>query len=293
MLRIAIAILLALSLGQSSLSQGVQFRWKLNPGTKLYSDVEQVMEQSPPGVTKPVTQVTKIIQLWEVKKKNEDGSAQIVTVLQRATLSMDIPGAGSVEMDTDKTEDFGFAKQIGQMFRPMIGVECSNTMSPNGKISNVVIPDEALKGFRSIPLGSSMEPVLKDSIEKGSPVFPDAAIVPGHTWIQVTETKNDTGILESTNQYKYIGPVMFEGRQIHQFNFNTKMAFKGEGKFKAKITVPSQDIQGKLWFDNEKGYLVVSELSQNMTMSIEIPDQPLVEQKVVQKMKTGFRPEKK
>jgi hypothetical protein len=30
-----------------------------------------------------------------------------------------------------------------------------------------------------------------------------------------------------------------------------------------------------------------------MTMSIEIPDQPLVEQKVVQKMKTGFRPEKK
>jgi hypothetical protein len=293
MLRIAIALLLELFLSHSAYSQGVQFRWKLVPGTKLYSDVEQVMEQSPPGVTTPVKQMTNITQLWEVKNKNEDGSVQIVTVLQRARLSMDIPGAGSVEMDTDKTEDFGFAKQIGQMFRPMIGVECSNTMAANGKISNVVIPDEALKGFRSIPMGSSMEPVLKDSIEKGSPVFPDARILPGHTWTQVTETKNDTGILESTNQYKYIGPVMFEGRQIHQFNVSTKMEFKGEGKLKAKITVPAQDIQGKLWFDNDNGYLVVSELSQNMTMNIQIPDQPLVEQKVVQKMKTGFRQEKK
>jgi hypothetical protein len=293
MLRIALAFFLTLHFGNIAFGQGVQFRWKLTPGTKLVSEVVQEMEQSPPGTTKPVTQKTEITQLWEVKDRNGDGTAQIVTVLQRARLSMDIPGAGAVEMDTDKAEDFGFAKQIGQMFRPMIGVQCTNSMAPNGKISNVVIPDDALKGFRSIPLGSSMEPVLKDSIEKGSPVFPDTPIVPGHTWTQVTETKNDAGVLESTNQYKYIGSVPFEGRPIHQFNVTTKMAFKGENRFKAKISVPSQDIQGKLWFDNENGYLVVSELNQNMTMNIEVPDQPLVEQKVVQRMKTGFKPEKK
>ncbi len=60
MLRIALAFFLTLHFGNIAFGQGVQFRWKLTPGTKLVSEVVQEMEQSPPGTTKPVTQKTEI-----------------------------------------------------------------------------------------------------------------------------------------------------------------------------------------------------------------------------------------
>lgn len=277
----------------SSYAQETLFRWKLEPGLKLASEVVQELEQGVPNSSAPVTQKLKLQQLWEVLSVQPDKSAQVATTLTHAQMSMNIPGAGNVEMDTSKPadEETGFAKQIGQMFRPMVNVACSNQMTPSGRITNVKIPEAALEGFRNIPMGSSMESVLKDSIEKGSPVFPEEPIKPGHIWSQTHKTKTEVGTLEATNQYVYVGTTTVDRLKLHQFSIVTTMSFAGENTFNAKITIPDQKIEGVLLFDNDRGYVYSSELNQKMTMRIEIPDQPVIENKLAQKMKTTFRPQ--
>lgn len=286
------AMLAILVLPSLVFSQETLFRWKLEPGIQLLSEVVQELEQGIPNSSAPVTQKLTLQQRWEVLSVQQDKSAQVATTLTHAKLSMNIPGAGDVEMDTAKPaeEETGFAKQIGQMFRPMIDVACSNQMSPNGRISQVQIPEAALQGFRNIPMGASMESVLKDSIEKGSPVFPDEPIKPGHIWTQTHKTKTEVGTLEATNQYVYVGTTNVDRNKLHQFSIVTTMNFAGENTFKAKISIPEQKIEGTLLFDNERGYVYSSELNQKMTMRIEIPDQPVIENKLAQKMKTTFRP---
>lgn len=287
------ALIAILAFPSNSIAQEILFRWKLEPGLKLVSEVVQELEQGVPNSSAPVTQKLTLQQLWEVLSVQPDKSAQVATTLTHAQMSMNIPGAGNVEMDTSKPEEeeSGFAKQIGQMFRPMINVACSNQMTPSGKITNVQIPEAALKGFRNIPMGSSMESVLKDSIEKGSPVFPAEPIKPGHIWSQTHKTKTEVGTLEATNQYVYVGTTTVDRIKLHQFSIVTTMNFAGENTFNAKISIPDQKIEGVLLFDNERGYVYSSELNQRMTMRIEIPDQPVIENKLAQKMKTTFRPQ--
>jgi hypothetical protein len=289
---IAYFFLLALATASTGMAQGIVFQWQLKPGTRLHSEVVQEMERSLVGATQPVKQKTEITQQWEIRELHGDRSASVVTILQRAKLSMDIQGAGVVELDTDKdaAEDLGFAKQIGEMFRPMIGVECNNKMTPAGRISEVTFPDAALKGFRSLPLGGSMEQMLKDSIEKGSPVFPTEPIAPGYKWSQRTETQSKAGILETTSNYRYVGPTKVEGKTLHQFDLNTTLAFKGPNEFNARFSVPQQDIRGKLLFDNELGILVSSELNQSMVIRTEEVNKKPIEEQILQRMQVTFRP---
>lgn len=286
------AALAILAVPSHAFSQETIIRWRLEPGLRLLSDVTQELEQGVPNSTAPVTQNLSLQQRWEVLSVDPDRSAQIATTLTQAKLSMNIPGAGNVEMDTSKPaeEESGFAKQIGQMFRPMIDVPCSNRMTPNGRISNVQIPDAALQGFRNIPLGASMESVLKDSIEKGSPVFPEEPIKPGHIWTQSHKTKIELGTLEANSQYVYVGTTTIDRTKLHQFNIVITMNFTGENAFQAKVSIPEQKVEGVILFDNERGYVYSSEMTQRMTMRIEIPDQPVIENKLSQKMKTTFRP---
>lgn len=270
-------------------AQEVEFRWKLAKGTKLLSIISQDSQQGEEGVENPVSQKTEMTQDWEVRENFGDGTALVVTTLRRAQLNLDIPGAGKIEVDTNKPDDeSAFAKQITKMFRPLIDAECTNSMSVLGKISDVKIPEAALEGFRNTPGGSNIETMIKESIENGSPVFPAQRIAPGFNWTQITENKTPAGLFSATNRYTYKGLVVMEGRKIHEFSVDTQLNFAGENNFGAKISIPQQSIKGNMLFDNDLGYLVSSEQTQEMTMLIELPKQKPTKQIHKQTLKTRF-----
>jgi hypothetical protein len=272
-------------------AQEVEFRWKLKPGTKLVSDVIQEVQQTVAGSTEPVTQKSELTQDWEVRQNAGDGTAKVVTILRRAKVSMKFPGVGEVEADTDNEEEkLAFAKQISGMFRPLIGAECSSTMSVLGKISDVVIPPEALKGFQSTPGGATIESNIKESIENGSPIFPAPAVKKGGSWTQVSSTKTPLGIMESTSKYTYAGLAEFEGKKLHLFQVATTLAFVGDNKFKATVKIEKQSFHGRLYFDNDRGYLVLSDLRQELTMKIEEPGKDPSEEQMVKKLITRYKP---
>ena len=268
--------------------QETTFRWKFEPGLKLKSEVTQEVEQGLPNSPMPVTQSFELTQIWEVISVAPDSTARMRTTLTRALMKMNIPGAGAIDLDTDKPadQDSGLAAQIGKMFRPMVNQACENDMAPNGKVSNVMIPEEAMAGFKNLPLGESMSSVLTDSIEKGSPVFPDQAIAPGHSWTQQHSTKN----LSAVNQYTYTGPKKVDGRTLHHFDLSIQVEFTGDNPLQAQIEIPEQSAKGTLLFDNDQGYVVASDLDQTMKMVIKIAGQNGIESTTVQKMKTVFTP---
>jgi hypothetical protein len=286
---VAIAIVFSLLGHASAVAQEVEFRWKLAKGTKLLSVVSQDSQQGEEGATNPVSQKSEMTQDWEVRENFGDGTAQVVTILRRAQLSLDIPGAGKIEVDTSKPDDeSAFAKQISKMFRPLIDAECSNSMSVLGKIADVKIPEAALEGFRNTPGGTNIETMIKESIENGSPVFPAQRIAPGFTWTQLTSNKTPAGLFSATNRYTYVGEVVAAGRKVHEFKVETNLAFAGENNFGAKISIPSQAITGSMFFDNNLGHLVSSEQTQEMTMLIELPNQKPSKQVHKQTLKTRF-----
>lgn len=288
--------LLSLSLialvASQSVAQDTTFRWKFAPGLKLRSEVSQRIEQGLPGSPQPVTQTFNLEQIWEVISVAPDKSARMRTTLERAVLSMNIPGAGPVELDTSnpQEQDSGLAGQVGKMFRPMIGQPCENDMAPNGKVSNVSIPDEAMSGFKNLPLGETMGSVLTDSIEKGSPVFPTEAIAPGHNWTQEHSIKTPVGDMTATTKFTYTGPKTVEGRKLHHFDMDLTVKFTGTNQLKAQIDIPEQSAKGSLLFDNDKGYLVSTTLDQSMKMLIKIGDQKGIESTTVQNTETTFKP---
>jgi hypothetical protein len=270
-------------------AQEIEFRWKLAKGTKLLSIVSQESQQGEEGAANPVLQKTEMTQDWEVREDFGDGTAQVITTLRRAQLDLDIPGAGKIEVDTSKPDDeSAFAKQISKMFRPLIDAECSNSMSVLGKISDVKIPEAALEGFRNTPGGSNIETMIKESIENGSPVFPAQRIAPGFSWTQMTSNKTPAGLFSATNRYTYKGEIVANGRKLHEFKVDTNLAFAGENTFGAKISIPVQNITGNMLFDNDRGYLVSSEQTQEMTMLIELPKQKPTKQVHKQTLKTRF-----
>ncbi|XZE19814.1 hypothetical protein SH449x_005143 [Pirellulaceae bacterium SH449] len=277
------------ALHPSAIAQEVEFRWKLAEGTTLQSIVSQETQQGEEGAATPVSQKTEMTQDWMVRENYGDGTALVVTILRRAQLTLDIPGAGKIEVDTSKEDgESAFAQQIAKMFRPLIDAECSNSMSVLGKIADVKIPETALAGFRNTPGGANIESMIKESIENGSPVFPAQPIAPGFSWSQVTSNKTPTGLFSLTNQYTYKGTVNLGGRALHEFTVTTNLAFAGDNNFGAKISIPAQKITGKMLFDNELGYLVASEQTQEMTMEIEVPNQKPSRQTLKQKMITKF-----
>jgi hypothetical protein len=283
------AIALCLVAQSVASAQDVEFRWKLAKGTKLLSIVSQDSQQGEEGAASPVSQKTEMTQDWEVRENFGDGTVQVVTILRRAQLNLDIPGAGKIEVDTSKPDDeSAFAKQISKMFRPLIDAECSNSMSVLGKISDVKIPGAALEGFRNTPGGSNIETMIKESIENGSPVFPAQRIAPGFSWTQITSNKTPAGLFSATNRYTYKGEMTFEGRKLHEFRVDTNLAFAGDNTFGAKISIPAQTITGNMIFDNDRGYLVSSEQTQDMTMLIELPKQKPTKQVHKQTLKTRF-----
>ena len=264
-------------------------RWKFSKGQKYKLKMNQLMTQSMTLQGNPVqtTNNTTTYMTWDVKEVNDEGVALVESTVERMTMSMNTP-MGQVEIDTDTESDAaGMATQIGSVVRPMIGVKMTQKMTPRGAISDVQIPEEALAGLKNSQVGQSAMNIdqIKEMSTKVSPVFPEEELKIGDSWNQTSTTKMPIGSIAIDNTYKYEGTTTVDDRLAHRIGITMKMDFpKSEG---VEITVSDQDTTGTLYFDQEKGSIIKSEVDQDMTLKI-IAGTHEVDQRIEQKMTATF-----
>ncbi len=150
-----------------------------------------------------VSQTTQMNMTWKVISIDADGTAKLESVLNRATMEMDIPQQGKITIDTDQKSDAnGIATELGKILRPLVNAKCTQMMSPNGAISEVSIPEDVLNAMKaSTILPPGTEGMMKDMIEKASPAFPDRALKVGESWTQEAVSPNPLAKVTLFNTY--------------------------------------------------------------------------------------------
>jgi hypothetical protein len=266
-----------------------KIRWKFKAGQKYKLEMKQQMTQSMTVQGNPMktTNDTTTYMTWNVKDVDQDGVALIESTVERMTMSMNTP-MGKVEIDSDNEQDApGMATQIGSVIRPMVGVKMTQKMTPRGEISDVEIPDEALAGLKKSPMGESAMNAdqIKEMSTKVSPIFPEGDLKIGDTWNQSSENSLPIGKIKIDNTYKYEGTTTVDDRLAHRIGITMKMDFPAAEGVDIKVT--DQDTKGTLFFDQQQGKIIKSEVDQDMTLHITAGGHEM-DQRIEQKMTATF-----
>ncbi len=274
----SIVSLVAVSLLASpdSAAAAKTFRWKMNRGDRFQVEMTQKVKQIITVGDRTVEVPNDMLmQMTWLVDSADDESFNMTQTFDRIKMTMKIPGAGDIEYDSASTEEpTGTTKTIADMLKPMVGAKFSQSMNVRGKVLDVKIPAEALKGFDANPLmkqffaGDSM----KEMMSKASPVLPDEAIDKGYRWQNKAETKTPVGTMTIDSTYVYDGEEQRGGRVLDKFSVSSTLGFADEpaGPLGAKIKVSEQENLGTMYFDAAAGRFVENRVSQKFTLEVTV-----------------------
>jgi hypothetical protein len=292
----SLVVLLVALLSSSALGQdgGVELRWKFEPGRAIQVEMIQEMNMIMNVAGQKMETVNKSSNwmTWKIDSVNEDGSARVLTVIDRATSDIEVPMQGASHFDSSDPEQTNgpAGEQLEKVYRPMIGVETSTVMKPNGEITEVQIPEGSLDGLDQAGAGSVS--LGKETLERltrdASPAFPDRLAV-GDSWARESEMAlPGMGKLLLGTTYKYEGTEQVDGRELHRIGMDIKMEFELDSAAgDVSVEVVEQDNSGFIHFDNNTGRIESTTMNQDMTMEIQAQGQTIV-QSLVQKVTTRF-----
>jgi hypothetical protein len=251
------------------------FRWKMAQGDRFQVEMKQTIKQviTIGDRTVEVPNDTIMQMTWLVDSA-ADGTFSITQTFDRIKMSMKGP-TGDMEYDSASTEEpTGLTKTISDMLKPMIGAKFTQTMDVRGKVLDVKVPVEALKGFDANPLMKQFfaSDSMKEMITKASPVLPDEAVDKGYRWQNKAETKTPVGKMTIDSSYVYDGEEQRDGRVLDKFSVSSTVGFADEpgGLLGAKIKVTDQQTTGTMYFDAVAGRFVENRVSQKLTMEVTV-----------------------
>jgi len=295
LLGLFVALLLAPALPAQTL-----LRWKFAAGDEFDIVMKQnmTMEMEMPQADAdddapaqpPVNTSTDMIMdmTWNVESVAADGSAKMTQTIDRMRMDMALGPAGKAEFDTDSDEKpTGMAAMVAGMIKPMIGAPFRQTMGPNGKITEMEVPDAVKKGPIAGALGG--EDAFSDMIRRANASLPSEAIDVGHTWVVPIELKSKIGQIEVKTTHTYLGSEQRDGRRQEKIGVKIDMEFGEGGIGGAKVDITEQDNQGVMYFDNQAGRLTESQMTQKMTLEIQIGE-TAIKQKITTTMTMQVTP---
>ncbi len=259
--------------------------WKFEKGlsVKFTTDQTTSMEMEVGGqLMNTKTKALNELSLT-IESIDEKGVASATNTIDRMLVSTESPMI-SFEFDSDSDDDGdGPGAELAKTIRPMVGQPISQKMRTDGKIFDVKIPVELLKGLKGNPMAAAMfsEKNFQDMVSKASLVFPKPNLDVGHAWT-VTETM-DMGPMKinTSTAYTYKGVADVDGKPLHVVVGKVTMDFAKGGQ--AEVDIESQDSTVTFFFDGVAGRTVKSELDQKMDMMIETGAQD-ISQKITQKL---------
>ena len=158
-------------------------------------------------------------------------------------------------------------------------------MTTSGKVTDVEVPDSMLPANNPAnPLAASMlnRKSLEEMTTRSSLFFPEASPKVGFSWQQVSDLEMGPARVKTTQDCAYWGVQDRPQGPVHGIEGKITIAFP-ENVVGSKVTVVHQDSVARFYFDGRRGYLVQSELKQDMKLQISGAGQTL-EQHLVQTM---------
>lgn len=263
-------------------------RYKFKKGEKLNYEMEQKigMAMSVMGRDVNIDMGQTIDMTWNITDVDADGKAKMTQTITRIRFTMDGP-TGKVEYDSkeDKEPEGPVGKIMAPIFKALAGAEIGLSMDPQGKVSDIKVPEKLAKAAKSLPQGGAAgglgdmlsEDGLKQMMDQSGLRLPKDAVAKGKTWDQQLEIKSSLGKMKVDTVNTYEGSVKRDGKDVERVAMKPKLAIETDENAAVKITLKSQDAKGMAYFDNAAGRLVASNMSQDMEMAVSVAGQDVTQ----------------
>jgi hypothetical protein len=155
----------------------------------------------------------------------------------------------------------------------LIGVAISSKMSRQGKVLEVMLPEE-LANKPADPASPLSGDTLKQMFEQATIDFPSDITTVGKTWKQSAEINLNGMKMKTDVTYRYDGQVEVDGRKLEKFNLESFVTLS-EPPPGIDMTVEDNGSGGEILFDAKTGCIVSTKLTQNMKMKIKVAGQTI------------------
>ncbi len=116
------------------------------------------------------------------------------------------------------------------------------------------------------------EDSMKQMISRSMVGFPDE-VKKGQTWDAKVETPNPVvGKQIVETEYRYAGPEERDGRSAEKIDVEIKLSFESGPNAQAKVTMKDQSGKGVIYFDNQQGLPLETDVTSKMTLEIAVGD---------------------
>jgi hypothetical protein len=246
-------------------------RWKFTTGDVLrYHMVQDTQSRTTVGTQSVKSSISQIIdQTWTVKTVADDGAAEIAMKFDHIIVRYDLPG-GIIEVDTaSKNPPQPELAAVESLLRAISQAELVATMTPEGEIRDVVIPDQIKKLIANRGAGQAMaasftEDGLKEMVSGAKVALPHDPVSPEMTW---TDEKQNQGF-QVKLVYKLLGKETIEDRPLDAISITGEMNLAGQPLENLTLKLIQQELGGKLLFDNQAGRLYSLDIKQRVAIDI-------------------------
>lgn len=253
-LLMVVKVTLAVSLTLVCVStHALALEWKFTPG-----DVQNYRLTQSASLASGEKPVIAVKQEYEVVRRiievNSDGSAKLGLKIAAISFLATGPGGQEVRYDSDSTvEPDGYAAMLAPIGKQLAESEVVLTMAPNGKVSDVIIPEAISEVVKTVPGGKkfSQDGGLNSFISLARLGMPDElpkGDAEGKEWTEKRPMElPHLGTIHSVFTYKVGGSPSNDKTVIQQ-----QMVIDTEGADEPPA-ISNQKSEGEIEFDQEQG----------------------------------------
>jgi hypothetical protein len=294
----AIAVAMLIGISANYAQAQTTLRWKFKEGERLdyVMDQKMVMKMNVNGmlIENSMSQVMDFV--WDIKKVDSDGVAEMVQKIERIRFRMDTP-VGPVEYDSKegKPPEGPIGQVIAPIFDAMAGSEFSMKMDSLGEVSDVKVPEKLLGALQGAPGAGQLggifsEDGLKHTMNQSAIALPKEPVSKGKTWNKKMELNAaPIGTMKIDNSFAYQGTDSRNGAKVEKIEVKVAQSIEPLPDAMIEVKIKEQESKGAVYFDNAVGRMTESEMKQKMLMELNFNGM-IFEQDIDQTMTVKLQP---
>jgi hypothetical protein len=247
-------------------------QWKFKAGKKLHYQTKEKMQMvTAVGGQKINTDINKIVDtLWEVKSVDAEGVATIEKKTTRAQFHFKNFMFDSTWDSRDGKEPQGLLAGMIKPLQDLLARPSTLKMNPFGKILEGK-PAKETAGEKKEPTGSNSQDSglndgSSDTVADQSITFPEKGLVEGQPWKQTATQEMDMGKTRTESTYVFLGMETKGERSLAKIAIASKIQIELSEESPGEMEVTDAGGKGICWFDPQRGVIVLTETTTNITM---------------------------
>ncbi len=307
------ALVAALALAPAQIARAAEtpLRWKFKAGETLNYVLDRAVEGklNLSGADLEFKVNMTFDSTWKVKSVAADGMAGIEQTIDRVQINMSSPLAGAIEYDSQdgKTPDNPLWSQMEPMVAGMLGQTFLWNVSPQGKVSDIKLPEKLSEIFAKQAGGGNRsqgamgignnpfsEKGVKELIEKSVLRLPEVAPAKDVSWKQVFESPIPRiGTQSAETTFSFAGNEKLDGKNVAKITAATELTFEPAENAQADLEITKQESSATFYFDPAAGRMIKASGTQLTALELSGPRDLTQELKETTTMRMGKSPEAK